>query len=176
MKIKNDQKHMKSIIIIAMVFLFSGIMNAQRPDDKDTDKELMESRMEQLKSDKVAFFTDKMNLDAKTAQKFWPLYNECEAKKMEFHGQFRELMKGMHKDDAGNLNMTDTDYLKLADGMVNIKLRLAQLQSDYHEKYKLVLSPEQLVKFYRADEQFGREMLKRYHGKSRDDADRNSKK
>lgn len=172
---KHLKRHIRLVSIGVFVVLFSSVLRAQRTGHGD--KELYESKMEELKSEKVAYFTNKMNLSAETAQKFWPLYNECEEKKMSLHKQFRDLMKGMHKDESGKWDMEDADYLKLADAMVDVKLKQAQLQKDYLQKYKAVLTPEQLVKFYRADEQFGRDMLKRYQGRSRSESkEKESKK
>lgn len=151
---------MKKYIFIIISLVFTGLSFAQGPE---FDKEAMRQRMEQLKAEKVAFFTEKMNLDAETAQKFWPVYNAYEAEKMKTHEEFRNLMRKYWKGKKNDVPMTDEAYLEMADAMVNAKVKQAELMKSYHSKFKAILSPEQLVKYYRADEQFGREMIKKFH-------------
>lgn len=151
---------MKNYAIVLVMLLYSGLVFGQKPEH---DKKGMEQRMEQLKAEKVAYFTSKMDLDSETAQQFWPVYNEYEAEKMESHKAFRALMGNYKKQMSSEEGLTDADYLKFADAMVNIKVKQAELLKAYHPKYKAILTPEQLVKFYRAEEQFGREMIKKYN-------------
>ncbi len=150
---------MKKISISILALFVSMVAIAQK---HDFDKEAFRQRMEQLKAEKVAFFTEKMSLDAETAQKFWPVYNEYEAEKMKNHKEFRDLMRTYWKGKQNDVAMTDKEYLDMADAMVNAKVQQAELDKRYHSKFKAILAPEQLVKYYRADEQFGREMIKRF--------------
>lgn len=150
---------MRNYAIALLVLLYSGIVFGQKPE---FDKKDMEKRMEQLKAEKVAYFTSEMDLDSETAQKFWPVYNQYEAEKMQSHKEFRDLWDKYKDQQNSEQGLSDDDYLKFADSMVNAKVSKAELLKTYHQKYKAILSPEQLVKFYRAEEQFGREMIKKY--------------
>lgn len=150
---------MKTLGITLAIFLTSLVAFGQK---KESDKDAMQQRMEQLKAEKVAYFTEKIQLDSETAQKFWPMYNEYEAEKMRGHHQYRELMWKYYKEKKEGKSMTDKEYLDMADAMVNAKVQQAELDKRYHGKFKEILTPEQLVNYYRADEQFGREMIKRF--------------
>ena len=52
------------------------------------DKSAQERR-ERVESAKIAFLTDKMSLTTEQAQKFWPLYNEYEAKRRALLKSYR---------------------------------------------------------------------------------------
>ncbi len=144
-------------LIAIIVLTFSVVIQAQ--------DENMKQRMDELKAQKVAFFTEKINLDSETAQKFWPLYNEFEKGKFEFFRKNRELTKQMWKVDKGEVKLSEKDYEKLADSIAKLRFDHAKLQQEYHEKYKKVLTPEQLVRFYVAEDQFNRDMLRKMHRK-----------
>lgn len=151
---------MKNIAIVLTILLYSGMAFGQKPN---YDKKDMEQRMEQLKAEKVAYFTSKMELNSETAQNFWPVYNAYEAEKMQGHKAFKSLLDTYREHKESDETVSDEDYLKFADAMVNAKMNKAELLKKYHEKYKSILTPQQLVSFYRAEEQFGREMIKKYN-------------
>lgn len=144
-------------IILLFLSLFMCNIQAQDPN-KD-----METRMEELKAEKVAFFTQKMNLDSETGQKFWPLYNEFDEERRSNHQRFRELMQKMRQGKEENVEFTDAEYLQMADAILEVKTFQADLDKKYHEKFKAILTPKQLLMYYKADEQFGREMLRKFH-------------
>ncbi len=146
--------------ICILFFSLAGMLFAQEPE-KD-----WEARKEEWKAQKVAFFTQKMNLDSKTAEKFWPIYNEYEHDRFENHRAFKDVMNDMQNiDDAKTLS--DAEYLKLSERLLDVKKQQLSMEEKYLERFKEVLSPKQLVLFYKAEDQFGKEMLRRFRGKQR---------
>lgn len=128
----------------------------------------MKKRMEQMKAEKVAFLTERLNLLPDVAEKFFPLYNEYSEKQMALgrnKGRFYHIYRHMDEE-------TTTDFEKIADEMVAIKEKEARFAKEYHVKFKKVLTSEQLFKLYIAEEEFHKRLLKRiadYKRKKRGD-------
>jgi len=113
-----------------------------------------EQRREEIKAQRVAFITERVNLTAAEAQKFWPLYNEKEAKKQQIRRELRQSRRGE------NIN-----YEQLNDARINAKIKEAQLEKEYYVKFQAILSAEKIFKLYKAEKDFQRELLGRIQRK-----------
>ncbi len=71
---------MKKIVLVLLLIL--GFSTAQAQDDKERER---------IKSLKIAFITQELNLSNKVAQKFWPIYDKYEENR-------RELYRREHRD------------------------------------------------------------------------------
>ena len=110
---------------------------------------------ERVEAAKVAFLTDKMGLTAEQAQKFWPLYNEYEAKR-------RELLKAYRSGYRRNVDeLTEQEAKARIEGMFVTREKELALEKEYAEKYVRVISNIQLVKLYRSERDFTKLLLKR---------------
>ena len=85
---------------------------------------------------KNAFITAEMGLTPEEAASFIPLCNELQEK------------------------MFDADYLKVIDECVSVNMRQAQLEKEYYEKFKKILSPKKLYRYKRAEGKFAREFMR----------------
>ena len=97
---------------------------------------------------KNAFITAEMGLTPEEAASFIPLCNEL-----------REC-RNLSKDLKHNENATDADYLKVIDECVSVNIRQAQLEKEYYEKFKKILSPKKLYRYKRAEGKFAREFMR----------------
>lgn len=138
---------MKTLSIILIIQLTSFAVFSQNN----------ETRKEKLKSMKIAFITEKLDLSADEAQKFWPTYNEYDKAREELMKNRKALMKS-YKDETTVLS--DKDAELLADNFVKFELNEAKLMEEYHIKFKKVLSAQKLIKLYQADRQFKNHLLK----------------
>jgi hypothetical protein len=104
--------------------------------------------LEQIKAKKVEFMRQKLDLNPAEEKAFWPIYNEYEQKRWEINKNMRDKMRQMKKGSMENPN-----YL-ITDRMINEDVAKAQLAKIYYEKFKKVLSPEKLLRYYLADKEF----------------------
>ncbi|MBB6611185.1 hypothetical protein H7F15_09065 [Pontibacter sp. Tf4] len=110
---------------------------------------------ERVEAAKVAFLTDKMELTADQAQKFWPLYNEYEAKRRELIKSYRS---GYRQDvDA----LTEQEAKTRIDDMFVTREKELALEQEYATRYLRVISNKQLIKLYRGERDFTKMLLKR---------------
>jgi len=111
---------------------------------------------EQIKAQKIAFLTQKLDLSVQEAQVFWPIYNEYEKKKDDLIDAQRSLAQKMMKTD----NLSEKEMADLTDKYVELEQAEAKLLADYHIKFKKVLPINKVMILYTSDRMFKRELLK----------------
>ena len=138
------------ITFVAISVLLSFNATAQeKKEQRHFDREAFEAR-------RNAFITAEVGLTPEEAAQFIPLCNELRQKKFEVGRECRKLSK----DLKHNENATDADYLKVIDECVSVNIRQAQLEKEYYEKFKKILSPKKLYRYKRAEGKFAREFMR----------------
>lgn len=150
---KNYTSYRLIISLLIIVFLggISGEAFAQRKPVRKQIRERIEARH-------VAFITEKVNLSPEEAAAFWPVYREFAAKRKEV---LKQIVIGKSKDPEALETMSDKELLELADAEILKEQRMLDLRKEYHAKFKTILPPLKLMKFYEADKQFKKMLLKR---------------
>ena len=103
-----------------------------------------------------AYITAEVGLTPQEAAEFIPLCNELQEKLFEVGRECRKLTRDIGQEKDGS----DADYLKAIDECVNVNMMQAQLELEYYEKFKKILSPKKLYKYRRAEGMFAREFMK----------------
>lgn len=111
---------------------------------------------EAFQAKRNAFITAEVGLTPDEAAAFIPLCNELQEKMFEVGRNCRKLSK----DLKHNENVTDADYMKVIDECVAVRIKEAQLEKEYYEKFKKILSPKKLYKYRRAEFKFARDFMK----------------
>ena len=129
---------MKHFFITASLILFALTATAQHKDFPN---------WEDIQAKKIAHITEKVQFTAKEAQQFWTLYNEFLEKETALKKEFFEGQKKIK--EAENI-----DYEALNEARIRHKQALTNLQVEYYNKYKQVLSAEKLYRYYSAERSF----------------------
>lgn len=134
--------------ILAFCFVMSQAVSAQ------TNKE-------KIKSYKVAFITQELELTPQEAQQFWPVYNEYDNK--------LSILRTTHKAEVAKkrqkLNsLSDDEINAFTDSQIAFEQKELELKKEYHTKFKQVLPAIKVAKLYWAEENFKRELIKRLQG------------
>lgn len=136
---------MKKIILI-LTLVFSTLAIAQRPN------------REQIKSLKIAFITEQLDLSAKEAQQFWPIYNSYEDGMETLRRQERKLLGDLK-------NRFDQLTEKEGETALNTLSKTAQDKLDIKERLilelKSVLSSKKILKLLKAEEDFKHNLLRK---------------
>lgn len=138
-----------SVILFSCSFSFS--LFAQKEQTK-LEKE------QEIKSQKIAFFTDKIGLTSEEAQIFWPIYNDYWAKKNKIISDRKQKMT-YFAENIDKLN--NAEMIKYADQYIHYEMELAELLDEYHIKFKKILPIEKVMKIYLADYEFKAYLLRR---------------
>jgi hypothetical protein len=144
---------MSKILIIALICAFTTPAFAQKLSK--------EEKIEKIRTQKIAFITNKIDLTSQEAQVFWPVYNEFlkkrDALSLKRNKANREL--AAHKEDY-----SDAQKTKLIDEVVDFRLHDANLRKEYHQRFKSVLPIDKVIKLYQAENQFKNYLLKQIKG------------
>ncbi|OFX84368.1 MAG: hypothetical protein A2W99_01220 [Bacteroidetes bacterium GWF2_33_16] len=138
--------------IFIAIIVFASISGATKAQENKTDKE------QQIKSQKIAFFTEKIGLTPAEAEKFWPVYNDYWAIKNNIIAERKEKMSYF----AENSNkMSQAELTEYADKYIKYEGQLAELLNEYHIKFKMILPIEKVMRIYQADYEFKTYLLKK---------------
>ncbi|MDY6799671.1 MAG: hypothetical protein SVU94_00445 [Bacteroidota bacterium] len=145
--------------ILVMSFVISGLHSNAQESNKA-------SKEQQIKSQKIAFFTDKIGLTPEEAEKFWPIYNRYWERKNNIIANRKETMTQFAKNSE---NMSKKEMFQYADNYINYEMQLAELLDEYHDKFKEILSIQKVMKIYLADYEFKAYLLKKIRGSDKDE-------
>lgn len=128
-------------------------------EESKSDKE------QEIKSQRIAFFTDKIGLTPDEAQVFWPIYNAYWDKKNSIIADRKEKMTYF----AENFEiMSNEEMIKYADQYIHYEMELAELLDQYHIKFKEILPIDKVMKIYLADYEFKTYLLKKIRESGKD--------
>ena len=138
---------MKRFISILYITVFVISSYSQRKENVDWE--------EKIKAQKMAFITEKICLSPADAQKFWPVYNEFNLKK----DSLNEIRNNARKALRGK-NISNKQKEEAIDIQLILRQKEAEISKQYHEKFKKILTIDQLIKLYDAEQEFKMRLVK----------------
>ncbi len=141
----------KIYLLICLILLgFSSTTNAQG------------NRKEEIEKFRKEYFTRQLSLNAEEAKKFWPIYDEMQIEFQKIQKDKRTRMRAFREDFE---SMTDAELEKAINDEMIFRQKELDLDKKYHEKYKAVLNVRKLALYYRAQEGFKRELIRKLQEK-----------
>lgn len=133
---------MKKVKILSIFILLSLISFGQQ------------NKKDRIKALKTAYITEKLNLSADEAEKFWPIYNA-----------YSNENKALKKQLFGNKRKNN--FQDLSDKQANEKLReIMEIENKLHQNkvnlyinLKKVISSKKILLLIRAEKSFNRKLL-----------------
>jgi hypothetical protein len=130
-----------------MCLFFFANSFAQRGDDNE------------VKSYKIAFITERLDLSSKEAQDFWPIYNE--------HNNRYDILKKNTwepiKKDLKNIdNLSDKEAESLLTKYRAYKKKRLEYREEFISNLLTVISSKKVMQLKKADYDFNKELLKQY--------------
>lgn len=121
-------------------------------------------KREQIKSLKVAYITNELQLTPEESAKFWPLYNAFEDKQREIRREKVNSILGAHGDDISD-KMTEKEAASLLAQMEENEEEMHQTRKKFIANLKSVLPAIKIIKLKKAEEGFNKKLLKQYREK-----------
>ncbi len=138
---------MMNKIVTIVLILFTALSYGQR------------GNRDKIKSLKVAFITDRLELTGKEAQQFWPVYNKYEEEREALRQKERiEIRDKMREAPM----LSEADATILLNKLISFKEETEKLEASYLKEIKMVLSAKQTLLLLRSEEEFKRQLLKQY--------------
>ena len=120
--------------------------------------------VERLRSEKVSFLTDKLQLTPNEAQRFWPLYNELEKKRWEAQSLRRELE---YKVQFSAAPLSKNEAIQLTRNFSSSMEKEGELLVKYNEEFLKIMPPEKVLLLYKSENDFRMHLLRKYGGNIR---------
>jgi Spy/CpxP family protein refolding chaperone len=118
-------------------------------------------RFEKIKAHKTAFITDRLDLTSSEAEKFWPVYNVYEKKLHQLEVvDKKQLIKGIVRR-GGVDNLSEKEAEQKLSEFENIQETIHQTQKEKFAKIQKILSAKKVLKLYKAEQDFKKELFKR---------------
>lgn len=137
---------------LSLSAVFTASAAPQRPGER-------EQWMTEMRQYKRIYLTKELELTREQQTKFYPLYEEMEDNEAKINDEAR----AMEKRVAEMPNASDLEYEKATEAVYDAAVRSAQLEREYMDKFKDILSREQLFRLKAVERQFNREMMKQHH-------------
>lgn len=144
----------KLMLGLLMSLVMAGMVSAQTKEEARTENR--KENFSKMKAQRVAFITERANFTPDEAAAFWPVCNELQQKKFELNEPVREARRAIRRSTEA---VKDAEYLRFMELNAEAKMKEAQLEKEYFDKFKKILSPQKLFKYQRAEEEFMRQMF-----------------
>lgn len=141
----------KNILIVLFLLFSTTLMFGQRRPDK-----------EKIKSLKVAYITEQLNLSSKEAQAFWPIYNAHEEKMESLNQQERTGIFGKVRDmDA----LDASEVEELLDDLMALQEAKQEANLQFLRDIRTVISAKKTFVLLKTENGFKRRLLQQYRQK-----------
>lgn len=138
---------MKNILSLIIVMLLSFSVCAQHEGD------------DKIKALKASYLTETLSLTPKEAEKFWPIYNDFDARTNALYDQkWCEVKNGLDTiDDVDEAAADD-----LLDEYIGLKAESLQLKREFIKQLKTVISSQKILRLKKAEHDFHKILLEKY--------------
>ncbi|MFS4448636.1 hypothetical protein [Maribacter sp. 2307UL18-2] len=137
----------KLLLVIAFLALTSTFYGQRRPD------------REKLKSLKIAFLTERLDLSNDEAEAFWPAYNKHEERMNGFRKIERQEIRSKAMDfDA----LTEKEAEELLSKQMSLEAEKQTEQQAFVKKMKGILSAKKTIILLKSEEDFKRKLIQQY--------------
>ena len=136
---------------ISVLLSFSMQIAAQERERRGPNNE-----REDFFAKRNAYITKKVDLTTEKAVVFIPLENELMRKKFEAGRDCSRLNRELSRKKE----KSEDDYRKILDCNEKVKENREKLDKEYMEKFKKILSSEQILRYQRADMEFYNEFFR----------------
>lgn len=141
---------MKYIVIIFCLLLTSLSAVAQE-EDRD-------AQHKRIKALKVAYFTQELNLNEKTAEKFWPIYNKYERERRNLHKREHIELKNVEC-------INEKEAEDLMSEFLNVENEEYKNKKELFRDLKQIISAKDIIKLHKLEEEFHKKLIKEYRSK-----------
>ncbi|MDL2231695.1 hypothetical protein LJB85_03045 [Porphyromonadaceae bacterium OttesenSCG-928-L07] len=138
---------MKKLLLLSISLLLGWSVFAQ-------DK-LCEEKRKGFEAQRVAYFTNYLELTPEEAATFWPLYNEMSKKIREKEDDLRVQMKTFFKSS----DRSDASAKLLLDAQLKTEQEKLDIKKEYYRKFQASLPAQKIVKIDHAEHTFNKQLL-----------------
>ena len=121
--------------------------------------------MEKMKSARVAFLTNELDLSSKEAEAFWPVYNQAQEERDAAYKETRETYRALNA--AIKEGKDEKSVSALLQAYLKASKVPAQLDEEYLPEFLKVLPATKVAKLYISEEKFRKMQFQNMQGPGR---------
>ena len=118
-----------------------------------------ESGRERVKTLKVAYITEQLQLSSEAAQNFWPVYNTHENQIEQLRRKERQRFGGKSADLS---SLSDSEATTLLTNHLQLQKQKQALEQEFITDLKKVISDKQIILLLKAEKNFKKRLLHQY--------------
>lgn len=143
----------RKIAVSFAVMLFLGFpkLNAQQM-----------TMEEKLNTQRIAFFTERLNLNASESKVFWPLYNDYINRKDKLTNESRNQCRYIYRNFE---NTSDQEISEALKKYILTQDKEHELFLEYNKKFLKILPEKKVMLLYITEEQFKQHLLREIRGR-----------
>jgi hypothetical protein len=145
------------IYVIVAIFFISGLSFGQE----------VKNPGEKVRSLKIAYITQELELTAKEAEKFWPVYNEYDRKIRGLERNERMKVRTIIKESNGYKNLTDNQADEILNRIYKIERQIFDTKKEMDQKLSKVISKKKILRLKHIEREFVRNLMNRLRSRKR---------
>lgn len=145
------------IYVIVAIFFISGLSFGQE----------VKNPGEKVRSLKIAYITQELELTAKEAEKFWPLYNEYDRKIRGLERNERMKVRTIIKESNGYKNLTDNQADEILNRIYKIEGQIFDTKKEMDQKLSKVISKKKILRLKHIEREFVRNLMNRLRSRKK---------
>lgn len=153
--------NLRSLRPLLFLLLTPMAFAVQAQENDAPPAQLSASRMQEIKAQKSAFITQRLQLTTEEARSFWPIYDRYDAEMDALRKQMRRDRGGRRQDST----MTEADAAKAIDQELADRQQQLDIRKRYTAEFKKSIGAVKTLALGRAEMDFNRELLKRMRPK-----------
>lgn len=122
------------------------------------DEEISEGKKEKVEQLKIAYLTKELNLTSSEAEKFWPVYNEMDAKLKELRIERRKLNQEIKEKYE---TLKEEEFKNKLKALLENEAKENAVKKEYADKIAAAITYKKTIKLITLEQEFKRELLKR---------------
>jgi Spy/CpxP family protein refolding chaperone len=132
------------IVPLAVLALLTAMPLASQAKEKvsiNADEQVL---LKQIQADRRSIFADNLGLTDEESVKFWPIYDEYEAKRQKLEERYIAMVN----DFANNYDtLTDEQALKILEERMTIEVKMLELKNEYTRKVAKALPGKKALRY-----------------------------
>ena len=137
--------------LLLSVFMLTLLVNTKTYAQKG-------EKQDHIKSLKIGFITQELDLTTKEAQNFWPIYNTHQDKIKSLHDENRKLRRSIRKNGGIDV-LTNSEAEKILNQFATIDNNLKDAETAMFASMKSILPAKKILKLHNAEKDFNRRIL-----------------
>ena len=148
---------MRTLLKHALFLLLTASAACAAAQDDDMPA-IPEERMQEIKAQKTAFLTQRLDLSPAEAEKFWPVYNQFD-KELDAN---RKEMRAEHKAVKKDAELTEAEASAAIEKEMAGRQKELDIRKKYAADFKKTIGAVKTLQLAKAERDFRKELIKRF--------------